>query len=148
MCFLKPLNFKFFFFPLLKVQKLPNSPSLKTKTLCCPSPWKSLLTFITVTFLHMFSEFKVTEMSKQITECRRLKSDWDEPPGTKLICWSISSVYFETSQFNLIKAWADPFQLPTEQTNLLLIIVATSVFNLLYLVSQYMLNEQPGYYTC
>jgi len=32
------------------------------------------------------------------------------------------------------------FQLPTEQTYLPLIIVATSVFNLLYLVSQYMLN--------
>lgn len=37
------------------------------------------------------------------------------------------------------------FQLPTEQANLLLIIVATSAFNLLYLVSQYMLNEQPGH---
>lgn len=55
-------------------------------------------------------------------------------------------MYFETSQFNLIKAWADTFQLPTEQTNLLLIVVATSAFNLLYLVSQYILNEQPGYY--
>lgn len=57
-------------------------------------------------------------------------------------------MYFETSQFNLIKAQADTFQLPTEQTNLLLIIVATSVFNLLYLVSQYMLNEQLRHFKC
>lgn len=132
---------------MLRTKDCPIACLLRPR-LYAHHPRSQPLTFNTVTFLCGFSEVKVTELLKQRTECRRLKSDWDEPPGTKLICWSISCVHFETSQFNVIKARADTFQLPTEQTNLLLIVVATSAFNLLYLVSQYMLNEQPGYYKC